>query len=561
MDRVETVVDEALALGLWVVLNVHHDSWIWADPTVSGVNITMIDEKFGRLWAQIGTRFACKSSKLIFEPLNEPVGSTQADATVLNDLSAIFLEEINTAGGYNPQRVVSLSGLGMDSIKTSEWFVRPTTYSNQPWGLQFHYYSPYDFIFDAWGKTIWGSDADKATLLNDFTLFNGNFTGIPAFVGEWDSSTTNNEKAARWKYIDYFIRTANSFKYSTIIWDNGLDQFNRTSDTWYDPIDEDILFAAVAGTMNSLADSTTDASATSQNSSAYLFHKVGDPVIAQSVPYLLNGNTLKLIENSAGTALSSSQYSMSSTGSLTLTAAYLGTLYTSTAAAGIKDTLTLTFSAGTPLTLTVVQYDTPVIPTTSYVVDPSADLYIPVTCKGLPEVAAVTAYNADGTYFIDTWTVYFGPLQQARWTYGDWGWDDSHFIVYEAGLALIQAAAQTVTLTVEVSDYVCDVEGMIANTVIVLPEKCWAECCECYVHAVGLVIYRKWLKFQLYIFDLLYLFYRKVPVHSSLVIATPYNYWRLNREIGLSNQLESRSKVNETEYILPMTLWGIICWP
>ena len=105
MDRVETVVDEALALGLWVILNVHHDSWIWADPTVSGANVTMIDEKFGRLWAQIGTRFACKSSKLIFEPLNEPVGSTQADAAVLNDLSALFLEEINTAGGYNPQRV------------------------------------------------------------------------------------------------------------------------------------------------------------------------------------------------------------------------------------------------------------------------------------------------------------------------------------------------------------------------------------------------------------------------------------------------------------------------
>ena len=35
-----------------------------------------------------------------------------------------------------------------------------------------------------------------------------------------------------------------------------------------------------------------------------------------------------------------------------------------------------------------------------------------------------------------------------------WGlWDSEHFIVYESGLTLIQAAAQTVTLTVEVSDY------------------------------------------------------------------------------------------------------------
>jgi endoglucanase len=460
MDRVETVVDQALATGLYVVVNAHHDSWIWADPTASGANITMINEKFGRLWSQIGTRLACKSSRLIFEPLNEPVGSTQANAEVLNNLSAIFLQEINAAGGHNAQRVVSLSGLGMDSIKTSEWFVRPSVYPNQPWGLQFHYYSPYDFVFDAWGKTIWGSDADKASLLNDFTLFHGNFTDVPAFVGEWDSSTTNNEEAARWKYFDYFIRTANSFKYSTILWDNGLDQFNRSSDTWYDPIDADILFAAVSGITNTLADSTTDPSATSQNSSAYLFHKVGDPVVAQSVPYLLNGNTLKSINTATGKPLSPTQYSMSSTGSLTLSASYLSTLYTTTATAGIKETLTLTFSAGSPLTLTVVQYATPIIPTTSYVVDPSADLYIPVTYQGLPQVAAVKAMNADGTYFIDSWTEYLGPLQQARWTYGDWGWDDAHFIVYEAGLSLIQAANQTVTLTVEVSYLAIEFDGL-----------------------------------------------------------------------------------------------------
>lgn len=120
MDRVETVVDEALATGVYVILNVHHDSWIWADPTASGANVTEIEEKFSSLWAQIGARFACKSSKLIFEPLNEPVGSDQSAATVLNNLDDIFLTQINNAGGFNPKRVVSLSGLGMDSIKTSE---------------------------------------------------------------------------------------------------------------------------------------------------------------------------------------------------------------------------------------------------------------------------------------------------------------------------------------------------------------------------------------------------------------------------------------------------------
>lgn len=71
MSRVETVVDQALATGLYVVLNVHHDSWVWADVTVAGTNITAIEERFAALWGQIGERFKCKSSKLIFEAINE----------------------------------------------------------------------------------------------------------------------------------------------------------------------------------------------------------------------------------------------------------------------------------------------------------------------------------------------------------------------------------------------------------------------------------------------------------------------------------------------------------
>ena len=450
MDRVETVVDEALALGLYVIVNAHHDSWIWADVSATDANYTMIEEKFTSLWSQIGTRLACKSSKLIFESMNEPPGTTAAEGAEQNKLSGLFLQAINEAGGFNSQRVVALSGLGMDSVKTSEWFVRPTDYPNQPWGLEFHYYSPYDFIFSAWGKTIWGSDADKASLLEDFTLFNGNFTGVPTFVGEWDASPANTEAAARWKYFDYFIRTANSFDYSTVIWDNGLDLYNRTENTWNDPIAIDILFDAVAGKSNTLADSTTDASLASQNTSAYLFHEIGSPVIAQSVNYLLNGNTLSSIKNSAGKTLPTSDYSITSSGTLTFTAAYLSTLYSASSAAGIKDTLTLTFSAGTPLTLTVVQYGTPTLSTTSYVVNDSADLYVPITYSGLPIVAAVKALLADGTYLADTWTVYLGPLQQARWTYGSWGWDSGHFIVDQSGLETIAAANQTVTLTLEV---------------------------------------------------------------------------------------------------------------
>ena len=445
------MVDEALALGFYVILNAHHDSWIWADVTASNANLTLIEEKFTRLWSQISMRFACKSSKLIFEPINEPPGSTQTDANELNKLNGIFLQTINAAGGFNPQRVVSLSGPGMDSIKTSQFFVRPKVFPNQPWGLQFHYYSPYDFVSSAWGKTIWGSESDRASLHSDFHLFNGNFSGIPAFVGEFGASPVSTEPAGRWKWHDYIARTAKAFHYSLILWDNGNDDFNRSANIWSDPIMLYIWFNATAGINNTLADSTTDPQATSQSTSAYIFHKRGDPVIAQTATYLMNGNTLTSIKSSAGTTLTSSQFTLAGS-TLTLSQAYLNTLYNSTSPPGIKETLTLTFNSGSPLTLQIVQYSTPTISATTFKIDTSTDLHIPITYAGLPVVAAVKAVLADGTYLADTWTKYLGPLQQGRWTFGDWSCDSGTFSVDVAGLQVMKAANQMVTLTLEVSD-------------------------------------------------------------------------------------------------------------
>lgn len=287
-------------------------------------------------------------------------------------------------------------------------------------------------------------------MTKDFAELAGNFSGIPTFVGEWDASPLNTEAAARWKYKDFFVNLVRQYGFSQIVWDNGLDHFDRTTNTWRDPVAVDIILKGTAGIKNSLPDSTTDQSATSQTSSAYLFHKVGDPVIAQSVSYTLNGNTLSSIKNKAGTTLTSSQYSISSTGVLTFTSAYLSTLYSSTTAAGIKETLSLTFSAGASLALTIVQYGTPTAPTTSFALSTlSGDTTIPLNYQGLPVIAAIKALKADGTYLTDDWTQYLGPLQQARWTQGQWFWSDAGFVLYQTGINVLKAAGQTVTLTLE----------------------------------------------------------------------------------------------------------------
>ncbi|KAK6527515.1 hypothetical protein TWF694_004498 [Orbilia ellipsospora] len=444
LDRVEYIVDQSLQRGLWTILNIHHDSWISFDVTAASANYTQMDQKFSALWSQIATRFACKGERLIFEALNEPTGSTQAHADQLNTMMGLFMTSVNTAGGYNPKRVLALNGLGMNQANTEMWFQRPSVYPDQPWGLTFHYYSPYDFIFQAWGKTIWGTDDDIALIEADFALWKGNFSNIPTFIGEWNASPKNVERAAGWRYYDAFTKICVKYGYSSIIWDAGQDNLNRLTNTWFEPATESILLNAVAGHANVLADSTLDASATTQSSSAYIYHKVGDAVTDQTASYInVNGAPTSVKTSGGVDLLAGGQVSYAAnTGVLTLHQSYLATLITSGTAPGTLETLSVAWPAGDVLTLKIVLYNTPTVATHTYSMQ-TTDLYIPVQYAGLPFPATVYGEFNDAakTYVSDDWTVWLGPLQQGRWTSGNWGYDGSNLIIWASGLAAIKSKA------------------------------------------------------------------------------------------------------------------------
>ncbi|KAL4805017.1 glycoside hydrolase superfamily [Aspergillus unguis] len=452
LQRVSDVLDMITSRDLYAIVNVHHDSWEWADVTVSGANITEIEEKFYRLWYQIGTTLGCKSSLVAFESINEPPAETAEHGAEINKLNGIFLQAIADAGGFNSQRVVNLVGGGQDSVKTSQWFEAPANITN-PWAIQFHYYSPYDFIFSAWGKTIWGSDEDKALLTTDFELMRNNFTDVPLILGEYDASVTNTEPAARWKYFDHIEHVAAELGISTIIWDNGLDQLDRTTGEWRDPTTLQLVVGTTAETSNSLPDSTEDATASEQFSSAYIFHQGGAKVTEQTLPYLFNGNTLLSITDSTGTDLASdSDYSVSGD-SIVFSTEYLTTKYTASSATGVVDTLTLEFDGGVASpSIQIVVWDTPVLSSTSAAASAvsGADLTIPITWNGLSTIAAVKALTASGVYLFDDWTQYLGPLQQARATYSNhYNWDDENVIITSAAIDAVVAAGETSTFTFE----------------------------------------------------------------------------------------------------------------
>lgn len=410
LQRVSDVVDLSVSRGLYTLINVHHDSWVWADVTAANANYTQIEEKFYRLWYQIGTKLACKSSLLGFETINEPPGSTQAHANEINKLNTIFLKALTDSGGFNNRRVVTLVGPKMDSVLTSEYFQAPPSTTTNPWGIQYHYYSPYDFIFMAWGKTIWGSDADKAALQGDLNNVRNNFTGIPLLIGEYSASSDHIEPAAGRRYTDFLVRTARTYNTSTVIWDNGGDFFDRVKRMWRDPSIPAIISNASIGTANSLAGSTTDVNAASQSSSAFLFQKVGQAVGAQSLPFLLNGNTFKSATNEKGAKVSSSDITASGS-NINFSASLLKVYFTSAAQPGVLGNISLAFSKGAAQNVQPVLWNTPVLASTTSKASAGVDLHVPITWKGIAKVAAVKAVASDGTILFDNWTTYYGPLQ------------------------------------------------------------------------------------------------------------------------------------------------------
>ncbi|KAF1982868.1 glycoside hydrolase family 5 protein [Aulographum hederae CBS 113979] len=459
LTRVSEVIDMVLSRDMYAIVNMHHDSFMWADISKPDSNISEVEDRFRKLWVQIADKLACKSSRLAFEPINEPPGTTEEHGMELNKINDIFLETIGASGGFNDRRVVTLSGAGQDSIKTSQWFKRPANITN-PWAIQYHYYSPYDFNFGAWGRTIWGSDADKASLDSDLKLIRDNFTDVPLVIGEWQVTPFRTEAAARWKYFDFFIRTANKYRTSTIIWDNGGDFLDRPAKTWRDVTALNILMDAVKGLPNALPDSTTDQSAPTQWTAATIFHRVGAPVEDATLPFLLNNDTVTRVDlmntgtASIGSVPRGQSVQYRTVGSnITIPANVTAPYLSASAAPGSKPPLTITFTNGAPIQIQLVQWDTPVLSTSTVSLPPASatELAVPITWKGLKQPAAVRAVTVDDQKpIVDDWTAGIGSLQAGFMTYdGQWKWNDTHVILAQGALEAMGTVKRDVVVSVQ----------------------------------------------------------------------------------------------------------------
>lgn len=242
MDRVQQVVDMALAADLKVILNIHHDTgtngWLRAEASTMGTQIY----KFSRLWEQIALRFSDYDDKLAFEGFNEILnlqndwnctGKTEGEA--VNLLNQVFVDVVRSTGGNNASRILFVNSYAAsNNPDVLANFTMPQDTVENCLVAQVHMYSPIDFCFtfnEGYKETQWQANNGKAVVDGVFSTLHNTFVknGIPVIIGEFACGGKNNEEqAASW--AAYVMECCHREGIVPFWWDNGGQVPAKASD-------------------------------------------------------------------------------------------------------------------------------------------------------------------------------------------------------------------------------------------------------------------------------------------------------------------------------------------
>lgn len=247
MARVKEVVDYAYDCGLYVILNVHHDDYLWLIPT----NDKLESNKavLTNIWKQICAEFQNYDHRLIFEGMNEPrvvgsaeewTGGTQESYDVINQLFQAFVDTVRTSGGSNTDRTVIVTTYAQSVEKNAVGGLKVP--SDNHVIVSLHIYAPWKFCGPEDSRADWGTDADKSELDTTFQYLDDTFVskGVPVIIDECGAVNKNENTSARAAWYGYYISAAKEHGIKCFIWDNGekadgFGLFDRKNCTWYYP--------------------------------------------------------------------------------------------------------------------------------------------------------------------------------------------------------------------------------------------------------------------------------------------------------------------------------------
>ncbi|MEO9823418.1 MAG: glycoside hydrolase family 5 protein [Paracoccaceae bacterium] len=222
-----SVVEDAQAAGLRVIIDLHHFDAFIADPERRG-------DEFVAIWAALSAHFKGVTG-LIFELLNEPTDVVSTEQ--LLPFYARALEEIRV---HHPDAWVVFGGAHWNHLDTLDSLPKPV----DPKVVHtFHYYTPFEFthqqapwLEDQLPRAHWGTTADLRVLSANFAKAAKHHT--PLFLGEFGVYGAAPPKVRR----AWLKATRKAAEQHGIAWCHwgfaaGFGLFNPKLGTW----DEDLL--------------------------------------------------------------------------------------------------------------------------------------------------------------------------------------------------------------------------------------------------------------------------------------------------------------------------------
>ena len=234
LKRVDTVVNDALDVGLRVIINSHHDNEIYMP---SSENSQQAKEYLAAIWTQIGNHFVDAPYSLVFETMNEPrvVGTSyewgidlrnadcMAAVEVVNELNQAALDAIRATGGKNADRFVMISPYAASpNSAVSSSFLLPVDSAEDKLIVSVHSYAPYSFALDIHSDDTDFGRKDENEIKSILKSINHRFVkkGIPVVIGEMGCLNKNNPED-RYSWAKAFVSAAKEYGIPCIWWDNG----------------------------------------------------------------------------------------------------------------------------------------------------------------------------------------------------------------------------------------------------------------------------------------------------------------------------------------------------
>jgi aryl-phospho-beta-D-glucosidase BglC (GH1 family) len=386
MDRVQEVVGYALNADLHVLINIHHDSWIWmADMNT---NRAEVEARYEAIWTELATRFRDAPPEVLFESVNEPQFKNVDDATayaLLDDLNVQFHEIVRGTGGGNATRVLVLPTLHTNAEQGRLDALSATidSLNDENIAATIHYYGFWPFSVNVAGYTKFNAEV-QADIEGYFGRAHDEFVanGIPVIVGEWgllgfDAHTGTVQQGEKLKFFEYMGYYAKQKGLTLQVWDNG-QHFNRTTFQWRDP-----------ELYNMMKASWTTRSGTASSDQVYVA-KSGT-VSDVSLTLNLNGTTFQALRLGTTNLVQGTDYTISGS-TLTIKASRLTSLL-GDRNYGVKANLHAVFSQGAPWRISIISYDQP---TMSAATGTTGAFAIPTQFNG-DQLATMEAKYADGT--------------------------------------------------------------------------------------------------------------------------------------------------------------------